>query len=397
MPSFLNTLRVEEPSKSALGQLQTQAKKSSQEATKCPGVSSAKIPDFVPKVTSKWDGMPGSSSTYNQPNRSSSQIRRHRRRRSACSAPGTSSSRASNQAKQDGAIDFSSHGASQSASAHHQSQRSSHRHTQDVEVCNVPQSPRSHSKHVSFHVDSSRPPSGTPQPPNMLSNIHSSGEAKALARPLSTSLSSYREGLGVDSRTKITTQSTNTRRDDRSKKGVPGSHNAKQGRHSSSSNISAAQLFPIQEGKTQQSHQDSERASNSVSLPSTCSSEPKNLSSAFSGRIDEILSTDESKRSLALDYINQTNTGSSGQGNPSIQVIQPDTYVSQELEKRPDSSRARLGLRASINKADVAPWEFQEVTSTKPSSNTANILLRTKSVLPKKLSLFGKGQSAPRV
>lgn len=70
-------------------------------------------------------------------------------------------------------------------------------------------------------------------------------------------------------------------------------------------------------------------------------------------------------------------------------VFGPTALVQQDLEKRPDSSRARLGLRASmIRTSDSAPWEWDESkTSADNSSNRASM---SKSLLPRGLGIFGK-------
>lgn len=64
------------------------------------------------------------------------------------------------------------------------------------------------------------------------------------------------------------------------------------------------------------------------------------------------------------------------------------TRVQQDLEKRPDSSRARLGLRASmLVRADQAPWDWQDFDKGSDSERTAN----SSSMVPKRLSkVLGK-------
>jgi hypothetical protein len=48
------------------------------------------------------------------------------------------------------------------------------------------------------------------------------------------------------------------------------------------------------------------------------------------------------------------------------------TRVQQDLEKRPDSSRARLGLRASmVVRPDQAPWDWQEFDKRDDSDRSA--------------------------
>ncbi len=71
------------------------------------------------------------------------------------------------------------------------------------------------------------------------------------------------------------------------------------------------------------------------------------------------------------------------------QVFGPAILVQQDLEKRPDSSRARLGLRASmIRSSDAVPWDWDEEQDSR--SDTPNRAASPKIVLPKSLGIFGK-------
>lgn len=65
--------------------------------------------------------------------------------------------------------------------------------------------------------------------------------------------------------------------------------------------------------------------------------------------------------------------------------------VQQDLEKRPDSSRARLGLRASmVVRADQAPWELQDFERSPDAERSASPRL-SMPVVPKRLSkVLGK-------
>jgi hypothetical protein len=65
--------------------------------------------------------------------------------------------------------------------------------------------------------------------------------------------------------------------------------------------------------------------------------------------------------------------------------------VQQDLEKRPDSSRARLGLRASmLVRADQAPWDWQDFDKSSDSDRSAGTRL-SMPVVPKSLSkVLGK-------
>lgn len=63
--------------------------------------------------------------------------------------------------------------------------------------------------------------------------------------------------------------------------------------------------------------------------------------------------------------------------------------IQQDLEKRPDSSRARLGLRASIiRNADAAPWEVNDEKRHRSDSLTNSS--SPKHLLSKSLGIFGK-------
>lgn len=65
--------------------------------------------------------------------------------------------------------------------------------------------------------------------------------------------------------------------------------------------------------------------------------------------------------------------------------------VQQDLEKRPDSSRARLGLRASmLIRADQAPWDLQDLDKSSDSERSASPRLSVP-VVPKRFSkVLGK-------
>jgi hypothetical protein len=72
-----------------------------------------------------------------------------------------------------------------------------------------------------------------------------------------------------------------------------------------------------------------------------------------------------------------------------MQVFAPTFLVQQDLEKRPDSSRARLGLRASmIRSSDAVPWQWNEEKDALPDPGKR--VASPKTLRPKSLGIFGK-------
>ena len=69
--------------------------------------------------------------------------------------------------------------------------------------------------------------------------------------------------------------------------------------------------------------------------------------------------------------------------------------VNQDLERRPDSSRARLGLRASmLLRTDAAPWESEDPPTTAPSmTSSASTRSIAAPLSPKYFKTFGSMRS----
>lgn len=71
------------------------------------------------------------------------------------------------------------------------------------------------------------------------------------------------------------------------------------------------------------------------------------------------------------------------------EVFAPAVHIQQDLERRPDSSRARLGLRASmIRSADAAPWEWDKETD--PQSDALDRGTPSRNRFSKSFGVFGK-------
>lgn len=90
---------------------------------------------------------------------------------------------------------------------------------------------------------------------------------------------------------------------------------------------------------------------------------------------------DEEKRSLKPKATRRKGTGE--------QVHALPIRVHQDLEKRPDSSRTRLGLKASVvRNPDAVPWESDEKGEPRPE--TLDRAASPKTLLPRALSIFAR-------
>jgi hypothetical protein len=80
-------------------------------------------------------------------------------------------------------------------------------------------------------------------------------------------------------------------------------------------------------------------------------------------------------------------------------VLSSVSRVQQDLEKRPDSSRARLGLRASmIVNGDTLPWRSEENTmdghtSARDVTSSSPKILTSPKFKPKGFGFFGKDKA----
>ena len=83
----------------------------------------------------------------------------------------------------------------------------------------------------------------------------------------------------------------------------------------------------------------------------------------------------------------------------SATVLSSVARVQQDLEKRPDSSRARLGLRASmVVNGDTLPWQSQENimdghTSARDVTSSSPKIPTSPKSKPKGFGIFGKDRA----
>ncbi len=76
-------------------------------------------------------------------------------------------------------------------------------------------------------------------------------------------------------------------------------------------------------------------------------------------------------------------------GSNKWQVFGPGVRVQQDLENRPDSSRSRLGLKASMIKTDDSfPWDWDQERGQR--SDNLKPVASPKNLRPRSLGLFGK-------
>ncbi|KIW86940.1 uncharacterized protein Z519_12405 [Cladophialophora bantiana CBS 173.52] len=95
----------------------------------------------------------------------------------------------------------------------------------------------------------------------------------------------------------------------------------------------------------------------------------------------------------AQELVLPDDIGDHGSAEPAVQNRESGrSRIQQDLEKRPDSSRDRLGLRASMLLSDdVTPWEWQDVNQPPPSSpKFANHAANTKAKFHKPFGRIGK-------
>ncbi len=122
--------------------------------------------------------------------------------------------------------------------------------------------------------------------------------------------------------------------------------------------------------------------SDGLDHPITTKKESEASARAFlAGEARSLRLSDDDTRSLTPKSILKNGTRG--------QVSAPSIQIQHDLEKRPDSSRARLGLMASITKTpDTAPWEWEDEKESRlvPSHRISS----HKTLLPKSLGIFGK-------
>jgi hypothetical protein len=459
-PSLLGGLFVKEPSSVALEQLAQKliAEHGELSARAIPGVSSATMPDNVPKVNSKWDGRPGSRRLKDSRGRETTGTKSTSSRSSAHSRSADLSDR-----------DYtSSHGyrpeAWQSSSTFSDIRRSSitnysaprtpvssvdasHSGTKDSLSPNVPRemlrphSARSHSLRspsgsslppiTSFFPDQIPDPPALPPelkmdtqaqaalpirpkseviaktrpqvstvagpPPDALSDNISSPSAISSEASPTTPISTYTPNPTVDNvchgeDDRIVTSILQPKPEEvlllslgKNVLGPPAS--AKRKASPSTKAFLAGEARPLEIPDDNPGHPQSGHLREDLAA----SASPKRSSLAWLHQNLE-KRPDSSRERLGLRASMLVDTDSP-------LVLSSVSRVQQDLEKRPDSSRARLGLRASmIVNGDTLPWRSEENTmdghtSARDVTSSSPKILTSPKFKPKGFGFFGKDKA----
>jgi hypothetical protein len=403
--SFLGTLFTKEPSTDAFLQMQNQSRKQMAEhpgrvnPPGMSGVSSFKIPEHVPKVNSKWDGMPQRGNEDDA------------RRDSSMNSRGSSSRSSSTRSRSVGPKRRGSHNRHVSASTN-DSKRSGHARSrssvrQDEKRADVGEDTPSaksvssnsgvrdaRSKSMSIRPQSLRSPSGSslphmtsffpndiPEPPGMpqMSGGQTVTQASVKAasqrhnRSSLPSLGDDRAETSPDHMTSPT--STPLERSPITPFSEPVSlhHLGHPVLH-----VDDSFIYPLPDVDWAKPAVQSS-GSHLLDAPASARKVSKESVRGFlAGEARPLLVPDGNRQSLTLKSILKNGNGG--------QVFAPLNQV-QDLEKRPDSSRARLGLRASIIRdPSAAPWEWNEKAGS--SSQAPNRTSISRNLLPKSLNIF---------
>lgn len=367
--SVLSGLFTKEPTIMALAQVEADLKAKHGAATPqaVPHVSARKLPDHVPKVNSKWDGVP---EVVKQREREEKQRRRTSQQSYSHSANGSARNSTSEQRNH----------------------------------------PRRESDAVSG-MESWRSPNGTINqcyPPSLYStSSEDSQEVRGLRSAPSVRSHSLRSPFGsslpeitaffphhkqqptftvpqrwqsVTSTATTSTLSSDQSRSDYSQREYYGSTIQAIPEHSSSPITTPREMSPVTPSYV------SDRAVSPMqSLPKTDISST-NLATRSKrivpSQIDAFLAGEA--RPLELNEDDECKGGNTDLPLRRYQQLLVDR-VEPDVAKRPDSSRARLGLRATmVMRTEAAPWEAQDPPTAAPSSPGP----AQKGRLPKALALF---------
>jgi hypothetical protein len=446
-PSFLGTLFTKEPSTDAFLQMQIQSQKqlAQNPGRKNPpgmsGVSSVKMPEHVPKVNSKWDGMPrkskdesersGSRSGPRSNSRPTSTISSSSRSRSADPASrrshcrrlsdSTTSSDMPNQKKwersapQDrkrvtlGDADSLAGSVSSSNSIQRPPAKSVSIRTQSLKSPSGTSLPQI----TSFFPDDIPEPPGVPQtngahgisstPDEKSTNEHALRNVPKLQEPVLDYVPDQTASPGLTplEHSPVTPLS----------EPVPlqylGDSAATDDGSVSFTDLAAEANEVVLRSS----------GSDVLGAPIATRKISKESARAFlAGEARPFRLPDEEQRSLKPKSILKKDTRTQMFG-PAIRIVQdleqrphssrerlglrasiiktddsiPWDRVEQDVVKRPDSSRARLGLRASMIKSDdTFPWEWDKEKERRPRSDTLNRASVSKNLLPKSFGIFGK-------
>lgn len=382
--SFFSGLFAKEPTRMALAQVEADLKAKHGAATPqtVPHVSARKIPDHVPKVNSKWDGVP---EVVKQREREEKQRERKEKQQRRISQ--------------------------QSSHAAHQSVRS---HSTDSSMRNKAHQQRNRPRRESDTIsgtESWRSPGGTMSscyPPSLYStsseetrevrgrHLAHSVRSQSLRSPSGTSLPEItsffphheqqpipaipQRWQSVNSTTTNSTKSSDQSRSDYSQQEYHSTTIDVIPEHSSSPVGTPRETSPVTP-----SHVSDRAASSIQSLSKSDKSGhgPTTRSKrVVPGQIDAFLAGE----AQPLTLMESQGKFPKDTDLPLRMYQQSFVHrVETDIAKRPDSSRARLGLRASMMvPTEAAPWETQ--SAPRAASNSQGPA--QKSRLPKALALF---------
>ena len=403
--SFLGTLFTKEPSTDAFLQMQNQSRKQMAEhpgRAKPPGmsgVSSFKIPEHVPKVNSKWDGMPQRGNEDEARRDSSINSRRSSSRASSTRSRSVGPNRRGPHSRHTSASTNTSkrsgHARSRSSVRQDDKRADLGEDTPSAESVSSNGGVRdARSKSMSIRPQSLRSPSGSslphmtsffpndiPDPPGMPQM--SGGQTLTRASVKASSQRHSRKGLPSlgDNRARISPDQVSSP--------IP-------------SPLERSPITPLSEPVSLHDldypvlHVDDSfiyplpdvdwtepvvRSSGSHLLDAPAPTRKVSKESVrgfLAGEARPLDVPDGNRQSLTMKSILKNGNGG--------QVFAPLIQV-QDLEKRPDSSRARLGLRASIIRDPSAvPWEWNEQAGS--PSQAPNRISTSRNLLPKSLGIF---------
>ena len=405
-PSFLGTLFTKEPSTDAFLQMQDQTRKQIAQSPgqrsfpSISGVSSVKIPEHVPKVNSKWDGMPRRSKEDSD--------KKYSRSDSQISSPRTSSARSRSANPERSKRRPRPHSGCTTSSSHASdgiSAKTSHRHQKHVESGegepvsgNVPSRHRANaprSKSISIRPQPLRSPSGSslpqitsffpndipepPRVPRMYGMYGINGDSERSAQSSTEILDKKdmpKAGELVFEALTIHVRSPSLTPQVQSPMAPLSVHISMQPFGGSVAKVDDSSSFPLPDRKMRESI---------VQPPgSDVLGRPTVRRRASKDSVQAFLAGEARSLRLSEDDQRPRTSQSVSRKDNKWHLFGPGVRVRQDLEARPDSSRSRLGLKASIIKSDdIAPWERdqgKDSRSNKADRAASSHILRSKSI-----------------
>jgi hypothetical protein len=405
--SFLGTLFTKEPSTDAFVQMQNESRKHMAEnpgrinPPGMSGVSSFKIPEHVPKVNSKWDGMPQKGNDHYD----------HTKRDSSTNSRGSSSKGSSTRSRSVGPNRRGSHSRHLSGSTNI-SKRSGHTRSRSSARQDEKRADMGEATRAAENVSSSNGVrDARPKSMSIRSQTLRSSSGSSLPYMTSFFPNDIPEPPGMPQMAggqALTQPSVKASSERNSRQGFPGQGDNGLGtspHHVSSPVSTPLELSPITPSSEPVSlHLRGHPVSHVddlyiPQLPDADSTEPVFRSSGshlldpsaptrkvskesvrgfLAGEARPLQVPDDNGQTLTIKSILKNGNGG--------RVFAPSIQV-QDLEKRPDSSRARLGLRASIIRdPSAAPWEWnKKKDKLSEASNRTSI---SRNLLPKSLGMF---------